>query len=125
MKISKKEMHEEEFQCDLRRLKIEVRGVGGGGGGCRPDDDDDDDDEDGEVFKEFTFDCDDDANVDNEDGDGFPVGFVDILDSKEHAKTLRSRITKNPDVNTGPLVCPFACSLAPLARSITPELVGK
>ena len=29
---------------------------------------------------------------------------------------LWSRITKNPDVSTGPLARPFACSLAPLTH---------
>ena len=32
-----------------------------------------------------------------------------------------ARITKNPDVSTGPLACPFTRSLAPLARRIVNE----
>ena len=32
-----------------------------------------------------------------------------------------ARSTKKPDVSTGPLACPFAHSLAPLTRSLTPH----
>ena len=34
-----------------------------------------------------------------------------------------SRITKNPDVSTEPLACPFARSLAPLTHSLAPHLL--
>ena len=41
---------------------------------------------------------------------------------KRHDRAAHwARSTKNPDVSTGPLPCPFARSLAPLTRSLAPH----
>ena len=43
------------------------------------------------------------------------------MEEEKEKKTLWSIIAKNTDCSTGPLAAPFACSLAPLTRSLAPD----
>ena len=47
--------------------------------------------------------------------------FPQIVAMIHSAMTLRARSTKNADIHTGPLACPFAKSLAPLTLLLAPH----
>ena len=47
--------------------------------------------------------------------------IVIIMEGDRYNNPLWARISKNTDWSTGSLACPYACSLAPLTRSLTPH----